>query len=144
MEKRENMKFTKMHGLGNDFVVIDAVNQTLPEDLEGMSRRLADRHFGVGCDQVLLVCPSEIADFKMLIFNNDGGEVEMCGNGIRCLARFVYDHKMTDRNALRFSKIAEYLVARNPERYRKIINSPELQKAISENYHNNKRLKALN
>jgi len=106
IEKKENMKFTKMHGLGNDFVVIDAVNQTLPDDLEGMSRRLADRHFGVGCDQVLLVCPSKIADFKMLIFNNDGGEVEMCGNGIRCLARFVYDHKMTLKTHLEVETMA--------------------------------------
>jgi diaminopimelate epimerase len=100
------MKFTKMHGAGNDFVVIDAVNQTLTGDLEALSRKLADRHFGIGCDQVLVVCPSDIADFKMLIFNNDGGEVEMCGNGIRCLARFVYETGMTDKTSIEVETLA--------------------------------------
>lgn len=94
--------FTKMHGLGNDFVVIDAVNQTVTLD-SAQIRRLADRHFGIGCDQVLLVEKSDQAeaDFRYRIFNADGGEVEQCGNGARCFARFVRDHGLTDQDELR-------------------------------------------
>ena len=82
------LKFTKMHGLGNDFVVLDALTRPIslsPEQL----RRIADRHFGVGCDQVLLVEPPRLADtdFHYRIFNADGGEVEQCGNGARCFVR---------------------------------------------------------
>jgi diaminopimelate epimerase len=91
--------FTKMHGLGNDFVVIDAVNQVVTLSPVQI-RRLADRHFGIGCDQVLLVEPSDQAgvDFRYRIFNADGGEVEQCGNGARCFARFVRDHSLTDQD----------------------------------------------
>ncbi|MDZ7622269.1 MAG: diaminopimelate epimerase [Candidatus Competibacteraceae bacterium] len=91
-----------MQGLGNDFVVIDGINQTVALDPERI-RRLADRHFGVGCDQVLLVEASDRAeaDFRYRIFNADGGEVEQCGNGARCFARFVRDRGLTDRNDLR-------------------------------------------
>ncbi len=96
------LNFTKMHGLGNDFVVIDGINQTVALAPERI-RRLADRHFGVGCDQVLLVEASDRAeaDFRYRIFNADGGEVEQCGNGARCFARFVRDRGLTDRNDLR-------------------------------------------
>ena len=95
------LKFTKMHGAGNDFVVIDGVRQEIyltPEQL----RFLADRHFGIGCDQVLLVKRSrnEEADFRYLIFNADGGEVEQCGNGARCFVRFVHDHKLTSKREI--------------------------------------------
>ena len=95
------MKFTKMHGAGNDFVVIDGVRQHLslaPEQL----RLLADRHFGVGCDQILLVEKSQNqeADFRYRIFNADGGEVEQCGNGARCFVRFVHDQKLTDKREI--------------------------------------------
>ncbi|RUQ33598.1 MAG: diaminopimelate epimerase [Candidatus Competibacteraceae bacterium] len=93
------LHFTKMHGLGNDFVVIDAVNQTVALE-PAQIRRLADRHFGIGCDQVLLVEASDQAeaDFRYRIFNADGGEVEQCGNGARCFARFVRDHHLTDKD----------------------------------------------
>ena len=96
------LRFTKMHGLGNDFVVIDAVNQTVALS-QAQIRRLADRHFGIGCDQVLLVeAPDQAeADFRYRIFNADGGEVEQCGNGARCFARFVRDHGLTDQDDLR-------------------------------------------
>ncbi|MFO1422272.1 MAG: diaminopimelate epimerase [Candidatus Competibacteraceae bacterium] len=96
------MNFTKMHGLGNDFVVIDGVSQTVALD-PAQIRRLADRHFGIGCDQVLLVEASDRpdADFRYRIFNADGGEVEQCGNGARCFARFVRDHHLTDKDDLR-------------------------------------------
>ncbi len=95
------MKFTKMHGAGNDFVVIDGVRQHLslaPEQL----RLLADRHFGVGCDQILLVEKSQNqeADFRYRIFNADGGEVEQCGNGARCFVRFVHDQKLTGKREI--------------------------------------------
>ncbi len=90
-----------MHGLGNDFVVIDAVNQTLTLDRERM-RRLADRRFGVGCDQVLIVEPAtrDGIDFRYRIFNSDGDEVEQCGNGARCFARFVHDRGLTAKTEI--------------------------------------------
>ncbi len=93
------INFTKMHGLGNDFVVIDAINQAIELDAEQV-RRIADRHFGVGCDQLLLVERPlrQNADFKYRIFNADGSEVAQCGNGARCFARFVSDKGLTDKN----------------------------------------------
>jgi diaminopimelate epimerase len=95
------LKFTKMHGAGNDFVVLDGVHQDIqlsPEQL----RLLADRHFGVGCDQILLVekAVNKEADFRYRIFNADGGEVEQCGNGARCFLRFVHDKKLTSKREI--------------------------------------------
>ena len=95
------LQFTKMHGAGNDFVMIDGVRQDIhltPEQL----RLLADRHFGVGCDQILLVETSQLpeADFRYRIFNADGGEVEQCGNGARCFVRFVLDQKLTQKREI--------------------------------------------
>ena len=95
------LKFTKMHGAGNDFVMINGVRQAIhltPEQL----RFLADRHFGVGCDQILLVEKSQnpAADFRYRIFNADGGEVEQCGNGARCFVRFVLDQKLTQKREI--------------------------------------------
>lgn len=95
------LKFTKMHGAGNDFVVIDGVHQEIYLSSEQL-RLLADRHFGVGCDQILLVEKSQNveADFRYRIFNADGGEVEQCGNGARCFVRFVHDHKLTGKREI--------------------------------------------
>ena len=95
------LHFTKMQGLGNDFVVIDGVSQPVALTPEHI-RRLANRHFGVGCDQLLLVEPSdrEDADFRYRIFNADGGEVGQCGNGARCFARFVRDRGLSDKSDL--------------------------------------------
>ena len=95
------LKFTKMHGAGNDFVMLNGVRQDIhltPEQL----RFLADRHFGVGCDQILLVEKSQnpAADFRYRIFNADGGEVEQCGNGARCFVRFVHDQKLTQNREI--------------------------------------------
>ena len=85
------LPFSKMHGLGNDFVVIDA--RDLPEhDWSALSRAMCDRHLGIGADQLLLVCRSERADVAMRLFNIDGFEAEMCGNGIRCVGKYVYEH----------------------------------------------------
>jgi diaminopimelate epimerase len=101
------LEFTKMHGLGNDFVVIDAINQAValtPEQI----RFIADRHFGIGCDQLLLVEPPDCdaVDFRYRIFNRDGGEVEQCGNGARCFARFVRDKHLTDKTRISVSTSA--------------------------------------
>lgn len=97
----KKLKFTKMHGAGNDFVVIDGVHREIYLTAEQI-RLLADRHFGVGCDQVLLVerSQNDEADFRYRIFNADGGEVEQCGNGARCFVRFVHDHKLTSKREI--------------------------------------------
>ncbi len=95
------LKFTKMHGLGNDFVVIDAIHQPVQLS-EPQIQQMADRHFGIGFDQLLLVEPPvrEHADFKYRIFNADGSEVAQCGNGARCFARFVQDNGLTTKNEI--------------------------------------------
>lgn len=95
------LRFTKMQGLGNDFVVIDAIRQAVAPDATTV-RRLADRRFGIGCDQVLLVEPARLpgTDFHYRIFNADGSEVEQCGNGARCFARFVRDQGLTDKTEI--------------------------------------------
>ncbi|CAM3978348.1 diaminopimelate epimerase [Bordetella tumulicola] len=95
-------KFTKMHGAGNDFVVLDGVRQSITMTPE-RARALADRHFGIGADQILVVEPSTHADadFRYRIFNADGSEVEHCGNGARCFVRFVHEQRLSDRNPLR-------------------------------------------
>ena len=95
------INFTKMHGLGNDFVVIDAINQHVALTAEKI-KSLSDRHFGIGFDQLLLVdkALSENADFTYRIFNADGGEVSQCGNGARCFARFVQEKKLSDKNEI--------------------------------------------
>ena len=93
------MRFTKMHGLGNDYIFLNCMEST-PEDLPGLARRLSDRHFGVGGDGIICVCPPDRADFKMRMFNADGSEGAMCGNGIRCFGKYVYDKGLTDRRHL--------------------------------------------
>lgn len=96
------LEFTKMHGLGNDFMVVDLISQRAYLDTNTI-RRLADRHFGVGFDQLLIVEPPDYpqVDFKYRIFNADGSEVEQCGNGVRCFARFVYDRGLTNKTKLK-------------------------------------------
>lgn len=96
------LEFTKMHGLGNDFVVIDLVRQRAYLDTLTI-QRMADRHFGIGFDQLLIVEPPEdpSADFKYRIFNADGSEVQQCGNGVRCFARFVFEHQLTYKHKIR-------------------------------------------
>ena len=96
------LAFSKMHGLGNDFVMIDAVRQPIQLSSDQV-RWLADRHFGVGCDQLLVVEPARTpgVDFRYRIFNADGGEVEQCGNGARCFARFVFEQGLTDKREIR-------------------------------------------
>ena len=86
------MRFTKMHGLGNDYVYVDCFRQPPPRDPAGLARAVSDRHFGVGSDGLILIGPSERADARMRMFNADGSEAEMCGNGVRCVAKYVHDH----------------------------------------------------
>jgi len=101
------INFTKMHGCGNDFVVIDATDKLsdwLPNSEQAAF--MLDRHFGIGGDQLLVMYPSEIADVKMAIFNPDGGEVEMCGNGIRCCALYAKNHNLVDKSKMMIETIA--------------------------------------
>jgi len=110
------LRFSKMHGLGNDFVVLDGVRQSI--DLTpSLVRAIADRHFGIGCDQLLLVEPTETTDidFRYRIFNADGGEVEQCGNGARCFVRFVHDQGLTDKREIRVETLRGEIVLRLEE-----------------------------
>lgn len=90
------MEFTKMHGLGNDFIVIYG-EQDIPNNASELAVKLCDRFFGIGADGLVYILPSEEADFKMRIINSDGSEAEQCGNAIRCVSKYVYDHKLIDR-----------------------------------------------
>ena len=99
------LKFTKMHGLGNDYVYMDAINQNIENRIE-LAKFVSDRHFGIGSDGLILICPSKIADFKMQMFNSDGSEAEMCGNGIRCVGKFVYDNGLTDKTTISIETLA--------------------------------------
>jgi diaminopimelate epimerase len=99
------LSFTKMHGAGNDFIFIDCLKKEVP-NLGAVAGRLCDRRFGIGADQLLTVHPSKVADFKMEIYNADGSQVEMCGNGIRCFAKYVYDHGITKKRELEVETLA--------------------------------------
>lgn len=99
------IKFTKMHGAGNDYIYIDCFEQQI-DDPGALSRRLSDRHFGVGGDGVILVCPSNVADAKMRMFNADGSEGRMCGNGIRCVGKFVYEKRGVQKPVLTIETLA--------------------------------------
>lgn len=96
------MRFTKMQGIGNDYVYVDCFANPLPADPAGLARRIADRHFGVGGDGLILICPADNgADARMRMFNADGSESEMCGNGLRCVAKYVYDHGIARKPQLK-------------------------------------------
>ena len=99
------IKFTKMHGLGNDYVYIDAINQKI-ENESSLAKFVSNRHFGIGSDGLILICKSEVADFKMRMFNSDGSEAEMCGNGIRCVGKFVYDKGLTNKTTVKIETLA--------------------------------------
>jgi diaminopimelate epimerase len=94
------MRFTKMQGAGNDYVYVDCFSQPVPADPAELARRIADRHFGVGGDGLILILPSDVADARMQMFNADGSEAEMCGNGVRCVAKYVYDHGLARKPTL--------------------------------------------
>lgn len=99
------MRFTKMHGLGNDYVYVNCFEETV-ENPSQLAAWISDRHFGVGSDGLVLILPSETADFKMRMFNADGSEAQMCGNAIRCVGKYVYDHGMTRSTTLTIETLA--------------------------------------
>ena len=99
------MRFTKMQGLGNDYVYLDCTKDT-PKDLSALAVKVSDRHFGIGSDGLICIFPSEKADFRMRMFNADGSEGEMCGNGIRCVGKFVYDKRLTDKTTVTVETLA--------------------------------------
>ena len=99
------MKFTKMHGLGNDYVYMDAIHQNI-ENESSLAQFVSNRHFGIGSDGLILICKSKRADFKMRMFNADGTEAEMCGNGIRCVGKFVYDKGLTNKTTITIETLA--------------------------------------
>ncbi len=99
------IKFIKMHGIGNDYLYIDARRKKI-KNIEELARRMSHRNFGVGSDGIILIYYSTVADFKMRIFNADGSEAEMCGNGIRCFAKYVYDHGLTKKKKISIETLA--------------------------------------
>jgi diaminopimelate epimerase len=99
------MKFTKMHGIGNDYVYVDCTKQEL-KNTEEIARFVSDRHFGIGADGLILICSSDVADFRMDMYNADGSRGEMCGNGIRCVAKYVYDYGLTDKEEIAIETLA--------------------------------------
>lgn len=99
------MKFTKMHGCGNDYVYVNCLEETVHEP-DKVARFVSDRHFGIGSDGLILIHPSEQADFRMAMYNADGSQGEMCGNGIRCVAKYVYDYGLTDKTSLTIETLA--------------------------------------
>lgn len=94
------MRFTKMHGAGNDYVYVNLFEESLPAPPEKLAPLVSDRHFGIGGDGLILIMPSDVADARMRMFNADGSESEMCGNGLRCVAKFVYDHGIAKKDKL--------------------------------------------
>ncbi len=99
------LKFTKMQGLGNDYVYMDAIHQKI-ENESSLAQFVSNRHFGIGSDGLILICKSDVADFKMKMYNADGSQAEMCGNGIRCVGKFVYDKGLTNKKQVTIETLA--------------------------------------
>jgi diaminopimelate epimerase len=99
------MKFTKMHGIGNDYIYVNCLDTALENPSEA-ARLWSDRHFGIGSDGLVLILPSEVADFRMRMFNSDGSEAEMCGNASRCVGKYVYDYGLTDKKTVSIETLA--------------------------------------
>jgi diaminopimelate epimerase len=95
------MRFTKMHGAGNDYIYVNCFAEPIPADPAEVARQISDRHFGIGGDGLVLICPSDKADVRMRMFNADGSESEMCGNASRCVAKYVYDHGICRKDELK-------------------------------------------
>ncbi len=127
------MKFTKMHGCGNDYVYINGETEQVPlEKKPDLVRKMSDRHFGIGSDGVIFINPSEVADFEMEMYNSDGSRSEMCGNGIRCVAKYVYDKGLTNKttlNIVSFGQIKEIEITQENQKAKSIrvnMGKPEL------------------
>ena len=99
------MKFTKMHGLGNDYVYVNCMEEKIENPAE-VARKVSDRHFGIGSDGLILILPSDVADFRMDMYNADGSQAEMCGNGIRCVGKYVYDYGLTETESISVETLA--------------------------------------
>ncbi len=99
------MKFTKMHGCGNDYIYVNCFEEKV-DDPSTVAKKISDRHFGVGSDGLVLICPSEVADVRMRMFNSDGSEAEMCGNASRCVGRYVYDRNIVRKNPITLETLA--------------------------------------
>lgn len=99
------MKFTKMQGLGNDYIYVDCTNKSIDNPSE-VAKKVSDRHFGIGSDGLVLILPSDKADFRMRMFNSDGSEAEMCGNAIRCVGKYVFDNGLTDKLNIKIETLA--------------------------------------
>ncbi len=99
------MKFTKMEGLGNDYIYVNCLQETV-ENPKEFAIKYSDRHFGIGSDGLIMICPSEVADFRMDMYNADGSQSEMCGNGVRCVGKYVYDYGLTDKTTVAIETLA--------------------------------------
>ena len=99
------MKFTKMHGIGNDYVYVNCFQEQIPYPA-ALAKRISDRHFGVGSDGLILICPSDVADFQMVMYNSDGSRAQMCGNGVRCVGKYVHDKGLTDQTTVTVETLA--------------------------------------
>ena len=99
------MKFTKMQGIGNDYVYVNCFQEHI-DDPAALAVRISDRHFGVGSDGLILICPSKIADFQMVMYNSDGSRAQMCGNGVRCVGKYVHDKGLTDKTTVTVETLA--------------------------------------
>ncbi len=104
------LRFSKYHGLGNDFIIIDAIHQRLPDPLDQLSVALCDRNFGIGADGVLLALPSDHSDLQMRILNRDGSEAQMCGNGIRCFAKYAFETGLVSKDVMSIETLAGVMV----------------------------------
>jgi diaminopimelate epimerase len=128
------MHFTKMHGLGNDYIYVNGFEEQLA-DPSAVARAVSDRHFGIGGDGLILILPSTQADFRMRMFNADGSEAQMCGNGIRCLAKYVYDHRLTRQTTIQVETLAGILALQlfvhhgTVDKVRVKMGEPRLQRA---------------
>lgn len=102
----DSIKFTKMQGLGNDYIYLDCTREREQINIQEITKKISNRHFGIGSDGVILICPSKIADFKMKMYNADGSEAQMCGNGIRCVGKYVYDKGLTNKTQIDIETLA--------------------------------------
>lgn len=102
---KSEIHFTKMHGIGNDYIYINCL-ESCPDNLNSLSREMSDRHKGIGGDGIILILPSDVADFRMRIFNADGSEATMCGNGCRCVAKFLHDYRLTQKDTIHLETLA--------------------------------------
>ena len=127
------MRFTKMHGLGNDYVYVNGFDEQV-DDPAALAQAVSDRHFGIGGDGLILILPSDKADCRMRMFNADGSEAQMCGNGIRCVAKYVYDHDIARRTTLNVETLAGiidldlFVVGGVVEKVRVKMGEPRLQR----------------